>query len=435
MSWLSCGFDRLATSVGLARRARQPRAWPLVAAALTAAMVAPTLARAAPAAADTLWVATWEASPEPQRAPLIALTGQTVRQVARVSLGGRYLRVRLSNEFGDRPLTIGAAHMALAAGAGSATQPGTDRALTFGGSAGITIPTGARVLSDPVLINAPPLSNVSVSVYFPAAVGAVTEDYFALATGYMAPGDATAAPELPGAATIAKRVVLTGIDVSAPAKTQVVVALGDQLTGGYGSTVDANHRWTDRLAERLAARKGAPSPLGVVNAGIGGNRLLHDFFGPNALSRFDRDVLSQPNVGYLIVLLGINDFGFPGGRDLAAEDVSADDVIAGYRQIIQRAHSYGIKVFMATLPPFGPIPERPGYYSDASEAKRQAVNQWIRANVHKEFEDVIDFEAAVRDPRTGIRLRAAYDSGDHLDPNDAGYQAMANAVEFRLFEK
>ena len=378
-----------------------------------------------------IWVATWEAAPTLATSPTV-LTRQTVRQIARVSVGGIYVRVRLSNEFGDRPLVIGSAHIALAVGAGAAIQPGTDRPLTFGGKPQIVIPPGARALSDPASLTVPALSSVAVSLYFPEAVGAVTEHAFAMQTSYLAPNDVTAAADLPGATTMNSQVILTGVDMSAGASSRVVVALGDSLTAGFGSTPDTNHRWPDRLAERLIARTGKP-PLSVVNAGVAGNRLLHDFFGPNALSRFDRDVLSQPNVGYLVVLLGINDFGLPGGRHLPAEEVTPDDVIAGYRQLIVRAHSYGIKVFIGTMPPFGPIPQRPGFYSDASEFKRQTVNNWIRTN--KEFEGFIDFEAALRDPKTSpARLLPQYDSGDHLSPNDAGYKAMADAVEMRLFE-
>jgi lysophospholipase L1-like esterase len=396
---------------------------PILAALLAATVLPGTAAHAAPksrpggpvGAAD-IWAATWEASPEPARTPVVVLANQTVREIARVSLGGIYVRVRLSNEFGDKPLTIGAAHLALAAGAGAAIQPGTDRPLTFGGQPGITIPPGARVLSDPV------------SLYFPAPVaGAVTEDFFSMQTAYMTPGDSTGAADLPGASTITRRVILTGIDVSARSGTKVLVTLGDSLTGGFGSTLDANHRWPDHLAERLVGQN-----IPVVNAGIGGNRLLHDFFGPNGLSRFDRDVLSQPSVGYLIVLEGINDFGLPGGRNLPDEEVSADDVIAGYKQLIQRANSYGIKIFFGTIPPFGPIPQRPGFYSDAAEIKRETVNNWIRTN--HDAQGYIDFEMVLRDPKNPNRLNPLYDSGDHLDLNDAGFQVMSDAVPMRLFQ-
>jgi lysophospholipase L1-like esterase len=390
-------------------------------------------AKPKPTGVADVWAATWESSPEPARPPVPVLAGQTVRQIAHVTLGGIYIRVRLSNEFGDKPLLVGAAHLALSTGTGAAIQPGTDRALTFGGKPDVTIPVGARVLSDPVSLTVPAFANVAVSLYFPQPTGTITENYFSMQTSYMTSGDATAQPDMPGAATMTQRVILTGLDVSAGAGTKVVVVLGDSLTGGFGSTLDANHRWTDLLALRLAARKGNPPPIGVVNAGIGGNRLLHDYFGPNALARFDRDVLAQPSVGYLIVLLGINDFGLPGGHpELAGEDVTADDVIAGYKQLIVQANSFGIKVFIATIPPFGPLPQRPGYYSDAAEAKREAVNAWIRTNT--DAQGYIDFETALRDPKNHIRMLPAYDSADHLDPNDAGYQVMANAVDFRLFQ-
>jgi lysophospholipase L1-like esterase len=388
-----------------------------------------------PAAAQAdIWAATWEASPEPPRGAKVALSNRTVRTVAHVSLGGIFIRVRLSNEFGDKPLVIGAAHVALASGPDAAAQPGTDQPALFGGRPGITIPVGAHVFSDPVRMTVPAMSDVAVSVYFPEQVeGEVTSHYFAMQPAFVAPGDQTSAPTLAGATPNENAlVVLTGLAVSASRSTKVAVALGDAVTCGYGSTMGANRRWPDLLAARLVDRKDGP-PIGVVNACIGGNRLLHDFFGPNALARFDRDVLSQPAVGYLIVLLGIDDFGLPGGRGMPEEEVSADDVIAGYRQIIERAHTHGIKVFLATIPPFGPIPGRPGFYSDASEGKRNAVNQWMRANV-KQYEGLIDFDQALRDSKTRIRLAPQFDSGDHLDPNDAGYGAMVNAIEMRLFE-
>ena len=382
-----------------------------------------------------IWAATWEASPEPPRGPHVPLSGRTVRIVSHVTLGGIFIRVRLSNEFGDKPLIIGSAHVALApSSAGSAIQPGTDMPALFGGRPGITIPVGAHVFSDPVRMTVPAFSDVAVSLYFPPQPeGEVTSHYFAMQSSFIAAGDQTTAASLPGATVTENAVmVLSGLAVSAGRSTKVAVALGDALTCGYGSSPNANHRWPDLLAERLVSRRSGP-PIGVVNAGIGGNRMLHDFFGPNALARFDRDVLSQPAVGYLIVLLGIDDFGLPGGRGKPEEEVTADDVIAGYRQLIERAHTHGIKVFLATIPPFGPIPERPGFYSEASEAKREAVNQWMRANV-KEYEGLIDFDQALRDTKTRIRLAPQFDSGDHLDPNDAGYQAMADAIEMRLFE-
>jgi len=243
------------------------------------------------------------------------------------------------------------------------------------------------------------------------------------------PRDNTSSTVLQGATTITKRVVLTGVDVAVSKRPRVILALGDSTTSGFGSTAGTDRRWTDRLAERLTTKKGTYS---IVNAGIGGNRLLHDFIGPNALSRFDRDVLSQAGVTHVVVLIGINDFGLPGGRKLPQEEVTLEQMVAGLRQLILRAHERGLKVIGATLPPFGPIPERPGYYSENSAAKREALNQWIRSS--KEFDGVIDFDAALRDPADAKSMLATYDSGDHLSPNDDGYKAMGDAVDLKLFD-
>jgi lysophospholipase L1-like esterase len=381
------------------------------------------------AAAEPVWAATWQASPEPPRAPVVTLNNQTVRQIVRISLGGSRFRVRLSNEFNDNPLRIGAAHVALAA-TDSSIQLGSDRALTFsGGGRDVVIPSHAYVYSDPVELNVPADGLLAVSLYVPGSEKVVTEHFFALQTAWIAPKDVTGATTLQGATTVTKRLLLAGVDVAVSRKSKVVVALGDSLTGGFGSTADANHRWTDYLADRLAAKKVATA---VVNAGIGGNRLLHDFIGPNAVSRFDRDVLSQSGVTHVLVLIGSNDFGLPGGRKLPQEEVTLEQMVAGFRQLIARAHARGVKIIAATLPPFGPIPERPGYYSEQSAAKRVALNQWIRTG--KEFDGVIDFEAALRDPKDPASLLAAYDSGDHLNPNDAGYKAMADAVDLKLLD-
>jgi len=381
------------------------------------------------AAAEPAWAATWQASPEPPRAPLVTLNNQTVRQTVRVSLGGSRFRVRLSNEFNDNPLRIGAAHVALAA-ADSAIQLGSDRALTFsGGGRDVVIPPHAYVYSDPVEVNVPANGLLAVSLYVPGNEKVVTEHFFALQTAWIAPKDVTGATTLQGATTVTKRLLLAGVDVAVTRKSRVVVALGDSLTGGFGSTAEANHRWTDYLSDRLAAKK---QPTAVVNAGIGGNRLLHDFIGPNAVSRFDRDVLTQSGVTHVVVLIGSNDFGLPGGRKLPQEEVTLEEMVAGFRQLITRAHARGVKIIAATLPPFGAIPERPGYYSEQSVAKRVALNQWIRTG--KEFDGVIDFDAVLRDPQDPTALQGVYDSGDHLNPNDAGYKAMADAVELKLLD-
>ena len=380
-------------------------------------------------AASIDWVASWHASPEPSRAPTVTLNNQTVRQVVRVTLGGNKVRVRLSNEFGDAPVRIGAAHVALA-GEGTTIQVGSGRALTFsGGSKEVIIPDHSYVYSDPVDLVVPAMGQLAISLYMPGTERIQTEHFFAMQDSWIVAKDATAAPVLQGATVITKRVLLSGVEVAGGRRGRVVVAMGDSTTGGYGSSPNTNRRWTDVLAERLALKK---SPVAVINAGIGGNRLLHYFIGPSVLSRFDRDALSQPGVTHVVLLIGINDFGLPGGRKLPQEEVTIQQMVAGFRQLITRAHDKGVKVIGATLLPFGPIPERPGYYSEQSAAKREALNQWIRSS--KEFDGIIDFEAAVRDPKDAKKMLAAFDSGDHLSPNDEGYKAMGNAIDLKLFD-
>jgi lysophospholipase L1-like esterase len=380
---------------------------------------------------DSSWAATWTASPEPPRSPPTVLNNQTIREFVRVSLGGGRFRVRLTNEYGAKPVTIGSAHIAIAGAGGAQIQTPTDRQLTFNGKATVTIPAFSSVVSDSVDVPVPNLSTLAVSLYFPGPSGDATSHFFGLQNAYVAPGAQTSAADLPGASTLTERPFVSAVEVATAKRAKVVVAIGDSITDGFGSQPGANHRWPDRLAERLVVRKG-PTYFAVVNAAISGNRLLHDFIGPNVLSRFDRDVLAQSGVSHVIVLEGVNDFGFPGARRLLDEDVSADDVIAAYRQLILRAHAHGIKVIGATMPPFGEIPSRPGFYSAAAAAKRQAVNTWIRTG--KGFDGVIDFDAALRDPANPAQMLPAFDSGDHLNPNDAGYQAMANAIDLKLFD-
>jgi lysophospholipase L1-like esterase len=378
--------------------------------------------------ADT-WVIAWQASPEPAHSPAVTLSNQTIRQVVRVGAGGNRFRLRLSNEYGTSPLHIDAAHVAISS-AESSTQLGTDHVLTFGGEREVVIPEHAYVMSDPVDITLAALEKLAISIHVPGTESIQTENFFALQSGWIAPKDVTGAALLPSATTITRRLLLTGVEVAANThRLHAVVTLGDSITGGFGSTLNTDHRWPDRLAERLAAKK---IPVSVVNASIGGNRLLHDFIGPNVVSRFDRDVLLQAGVTHVILLIGINDFGLPGGRNLAREEVTVEQMMAGFRQLIARAHQRGVKVIAGTLLPFGPIPERPGYFSATSAAKRESLNQWIRSG--HEFDGVIDFDAALRDPAKPNKLAAQYDSGDHLDPNDDGYKAMAEAVDLKLLD-
>ncbi|QJE01201.1 SGNH/GDSL hydrolase family protein [Massilia forsythiae] len=415
----------------------------------------PAMAQARPWDGEQ-WVGTWGTAPAgpPLAAQLQTFSNQTLRMIVHTSIGGAQVRIRISNEFGTMPLRIGEAHVALRQG-GAAIVAGSDRPLTFGGARSVTIPPGAPVLSDPVQLDVPALSDLAVSLYLPETVQANTLHGAAFQTNYVSlPGNFTGAATLPTDRTITSWPFLTEVDVDAPGSA-AIVALGDSITDGAVTTVDANRRWPDLLALRLqttrdlvAASTGqaggaaggaglaANARLGVINRGIGGNRLLRDpgeqpLFGRAALARFDRDVLATAGVRYMVVLIGINDIGHPGtGTIPASEAPTVSDLIAGYRQLIERAHAKGIAAYGATLTPFeGTV--FPGYYSPEKEQIRQAVNDWIRSG--DAFDGVIDFERAVRDPSHPARMLPAYDSGDHLHPNDLGMQAMANAIPLELF--
>ncbi len=367
------------------------------------------------------WVGTWHASPQAAIAP-VELNGKTVRQIVRVSIGGNRVRVRLSNAYGTNSLLIGAARVGLSS-SGASIAAGSDRMLTFNGSESIAIPPGALAVSDPVTLKVPAHGDLAVSLYVPGKQLAATEHTLGLQTTYISPpGNFSGADALPTATTTGSFYFLTGIEVDAPRKSKAIVTLGDSITDGLHSTAGANMRWPNRLAERLRLQKGGGT-VAVLNAGISGNRVLHDTKGTNASARLDRDVLVQSGARYLIVLQGINDIGYPGSP-------AAEEIIAGHRQIIERAHALGLKVYGGTLTPFKAY--LPGvYYSADGEAKRQAVNYWIRTS--KAYDAVIDFDKAIRDPGDPATMRPAYDSGDNLHPNDAGYQAMANAINLSLF--
>ena len=373
-------------------------------------------------------VATWAESPD-STGP--TFNGQTIREVVRISIGGGRLRVRLSNEMGTVPLTVGAAHVAIA-GPGGTIQSGTDRVLTFGGQGSVTLAPSAPALSDPVDMDVPDLTSLAISLFFPMSTGAATTHGTASQTTFISgAGDFTASPAFPVATTSVSRFFLSAIYVVPDSPADAVVTLGDSITDGLFSTVDANRRWPDRLAERLAALHRFKR-TSVANAGISGNRVLHDFVGPNAQSRTDRDVLGQPGVRFVTLLEGINDIGFPTLLGLPAQAVSAADIIEGYRQLIARVHSHGLKIYGATLTPFeGTI--YPGYFTTDGETKREAINHFIRTS--GAFDAVIDFDAAVRDPAHPTRMLPAFDSGDHLHPNDAGYLAMADAINLHLFDE
>jgi lysophospholipase L1-like esterase len=384
-------------------------------------------------AADEHWVATWAASPMRQRGAAQGnFANQTIRQIVQVSLGGERVRIRVSNEFGTKPLAIGAASVALVRSDGTVIA-GTVRALTFSGLSAVRVPAGAPMLSDPVALRMPARVGIAVSLYLPQAAEASSVHADARATARIStPGNYTTAENMPVAGTARMRFFLSGVEVAAPASTKAIVVLGDSIADGGGSTPDRNNRWPDHLARRLLAQ-GEGRGYAVANAGISGNRLLHDGDGASALARFDRDVLAWPGATHVIMMLGINDIGWPGAPNLApaSEEVSVEEIVGAYRQLIARAQARGLKIVGATLTPFADT-TIPKYFSPEKEAQRQALNQWIRTG--GAFDAVIDFDAVLRDPARPARLLPAYDSGDRLHPSDAGYKAMGEAVDLGLFK-
>lgn len=386
-------------------------------------------ALAGPAAAQDSWIGSWGASPAFPVGP--ELSNATIRQLVRISAGGSQVRVRFTNETGTAPLVIGAATIARPGNAPGSIDPASSKPLTFGGATSITVPPGAPAISDPIDLAVSPLDSLSISLFVPRWTGPSVVHPLGVQTAWVSlTGDSTAAPTLPEATESTMRFLLSRIEVAAAGGT--VVTLGDSITDGYGSGDNANRRWPDILAERLA-KAGGPA-VGVVNSGISGNRILHDLpeqlFGPSALSRFDRDVLSVPGVRWVVIMEGINDIGHSGSAGLTEQAVSADEIIGGLRQLVARAHGAGLKAYCATLTPYeGTV--FAGYYNAEGETKRQAVNQWIRTG--KGCDAVIDFDSVVRDAAQPSKLKAEFDVGDRLHPNAAGYEAMANSVDLGLF--
>lgn len=382
------------------------------------------------------WVGSWATAPatpwpdmEGFPGTTISLDNQTLRQIVRLSLGGDQIRVRLSNTYGDAPVNIGDAQVALRENEATTSADSTFP-ITFAGNTSVSILPGALVLSDPIPLAVEPLQELAVSLYFPDPLEAATMHGFALQTNYISePGDHTAANEFPVSATTESSAFLTGIDVAATPESRAIVALGDSITEGFGSTSGAYGTWPDALANRLVV---AGLPRSVLNEGIGGNRLLSDppadfglAMGEKAVARFDRDVLGQAGVEYLIVYMGINDIGM--GMWDPTQLRSSAELIAALNQIIERAHEHGITVIGGTITPY----EGADYYSAEGEATRQEVNAWIRTS--GAFDEVVDFDAVVQDPAQPSRLLADYDSGDALHINDAGYIAMAEAINLDWF--
>jgi lysophospholipase L1-like esterase len=355
-------------------------------------------------------------------------TDTTLREIVHVSLGGPMVRVVFTNEFGTEPLLIGAAHVAVSQG-GSNINLVTAAGLTFSGHISVTIPPGALIVSDPVAMNLPVASDLAVSLFLPAQpMKFVSAHGFANQTSYTAPGNVVGAKTLDAPKEIATWPFLKGVDVKVPAGAAAIVTFGDSITDGALSTKNANARWPDVLARRLQADK-KTADLGVLNEGIGGNRILHDVSGPSALARFDRDVIAQAGVKYVVMLEAINDIGHSQDPDPAKrfDIITADDLILGFTQLAERAHTHGIKFYAATILPYGGAK----YASPSGEEMRQTVNKWIRTT--NLIDGFVDFEKTVQDPANPTAYMPAYDSGDHLHPKDAGYKAMGDSIDLKLF--
>lgn len=393
------------------------------------------------------WIGTWAAAAQPALpATLLTVRNRTLRLIVHSSVGGARARIRISNVFGTSPLVIGSARLARRSAAAT-IEPGSDRALTFGGRTQVIVPAGVTLVSDPVSIAVAPLSDLAISLFLPDSTAATTSHLLARQTSYLSDsGDFTARDSLPGAKALRSWPFLTGVDVAGASRSSTIVAFGNSTTDGDGSTADANRRYPDVLAQRLQRADPALRELGVVNEGIIGNRLLAgspramaavfgEALGPSGIDRFDRDVLSQPGVRYVIVAQGLNDIMFPGAFDTATNAVTPAALVVGYQRLIDRAHRRGVLVIGTTIPPFEGAgfnnpPAR--FFSPAKERVRQQVNAWIRGARHQ-FDGIVDFDAVVRDPARPARLLPAYDSGDHLHPNDDGYAASASAIPLALF--
>jgi lysophospholipase L1-like esterase len=437
----------------VARRGSQPNkwiswTWVLIFAANAVAVLGsenPTGAHADRGASH--WAGTWAAAAQPfLPSSLEAYRNQSLRLIVHTSTGGTRVRIRISNAYGDAPLLIGAAHIARRT-TGAEIDPRSDRVIKFAAKSSATVPAGSMVVSDPVDLEVPALSDLAVSLFLPERTEAKTSHKMAKQTSYVSTetGDQTSAAKFPVSKTIQSWPFLTGVDVETSRRSASIVAFGSSLTDGDGTTADTNNRWPDVLAKRL---RDAKMEIGVLNAGIIGNRLLFDSpkspnnpfggaLGEAGLTRFERDVLAQAGVKYVVIGLGINDILFPAFPFTpASEIVHAKDVISGYRQLIARAHQKGVRIIGTTNPPFENS-DFPGlvsaFYTPERETLREQVNDWIRSS--GEFDDVVDLDAAVRDPSHPTQLLPAFDSGDHLHPNDAGCTAEGNAIPLELFTK
>jgi lysophospholipase L1-like esterase len=395
--------------------------------------VPPALLTAVPAPSATT------VTPAPQAPPPAMPAGRppafiygtadtTLREIVHISIGGPAVRVIFTNEFGTEPLIIGAAHVGVSQG-GSTVNLVSASGLTFGGRTMVTVPPGALVVSDPATVTVPAGSDLAISLFLPTqTISHLSQHGSADQTSYTAPGNVVGAKTLDSPSEIRTWPFVKGVDVKVSAQSAAVVAFGDSITDGAFAAINQNARWPDELARRLLANPKTAN-IGVLNEGIGGNRILHDVTGPSALARFDRDVIAQSGVKYLIILECINDIGHAYDPGRAYDVVTADDLITGYIQMAERAHNHGIKVYIATATPYVGAK----YASPAGEEVRQAVNKWIRTT--KEIDGFIDFDKATQDPANPGAFLPAFDHGDHLHPSDPGYKAMGDAIDLSLFTK
>lgn len=390
------------------------------------------------------WITTWASTPAPRWADELPapfgvpemLAGQTVRQVARVSIGGNKVRVVFSNEYGTKPLKIGAGSIAVTRKDG-AVDTASLKSLTWGGRPFVVAPPGAPIISDPVDFKAEPLQELSVSIFLPDRTPLTSVHWDGVQTAYISePGDFVASETFKPESTMTKRLFLSDIQVDATPESRALVFFGDSITDGNCSTVDANNRWPDHIAKRLL--EAGHKDVSVVNHAYSGNRVLSNGMGVNALARLDDHVLSQPRLSTVVFMMGINDIGWPGPNAITPDDKepTADDIITGYKQIIDRTHAAGARIVGATLTPFidtfkGSPTE--GYYTPEKDKIRRAVNDWIRTS--GAFDAVIDFDKLVEDPARPGYIRDDYDCGDNLHPNDAGYKAMADSVDLDVLLK
>jgi lysophospholipase L1-like esterase len=402
---------------------------------------------------DKPWIGTWAAAPQAATPGRVqSFRNQTLRLIVHTSAGGTRVRIKISNTFGDHALVIGTAHIARRTDAAE-IDPRSDRTLKFHGQPSTTVAPGSMVVSEPVALEVPALSDLAISLFLPETTEVKTAHILAKQTSYVSAesGDSTAEIKFAVAKKISAWPFLTGVDVEASPRSAAIVAFGSSLTDGDGTDEDSNGRWPDVLAQRLQANARGKVELGVLNAGIIGNRLLQDSplqaaggrfgaaLGQAGLTRFERDVLAQSGVKYVVVGLGINDLAFPGSLAPATERIDAENIIAGYRQLIARAHERGIRIIGTTNPPFensfldlGPTTAAITFYTPEKEGVRQKINAWILSS--GEFDGVVDLDAVLRDPNHPTRLLTKYDSGDHLHPNNAGCRAEGNAIPLAFFQ-